>query len=315
MSPYLQRPCPACGDTTLDPASRVASTPPAEDAPFAELHDSWRGFFKDRKLFFTYRRCARCGQVYAPRYFTPDQLGALYRQMDDNTGGLPEALMVRTQRGYLDLLRDEAGALPAGGYLELGPDIGLFTREALATAAFSPCWMVEPNLAVHPVLEKLLQDREHALLADAAEIERVPDGSLALVVAIHVLDHLLEPQPLLELLARKMVPGGSILAVTHHQRSLLPRVFGPRWPAYCLQHPQLYAPASLQKSLERAGFSPVQVRATVNHFPVMYLLRHLLFAAGLGRVALPEWPGWTVGLKLGNIAGIGRKQAAHPSSS
>jgi SAM-dependent methyltransferase len=308
--PYLQRGCPACGGKALDPAWQMASAPPADHAGFAELQDSWRGFFKDRKLFFTYRRCAECGQVYAPRYFTPDQLGALYRQMDDNTGGQPEALMVRTQRGYLDLLRAEAGDLPSGGYLELGPDIGLFTREALKTADFALCWMVEPNLAVHPALEELLRGREHTLLADAAEIARVPDGSLALVVAIHVLDHLLEPQPLLEMLFRKLRPGGAILAVTHHQGSLLARMFGCRWPAYCLQHPQLYASATLERSLERAGFGPVRVRATTNYFPVMYLLRHFLFAAGLGRVSLPEWPGWTVGLKLGNIAAIGRKPAA-----
>ncbi len=304
--PYLRRVCPACGSEAADPAWGMSSEPPAETARFDDLRDSWRGFFKDRKYFFTYRRCAACGQVYAPRYFTPGQLADLYGQMEDNTGGLPEALMAKTQRGYFELLRREA-ALSPGGYLELGPDVGLFTREAMRGAEFSHFWMVEPNRAVHPVLAELLRGKTHTLLDDSAQIAQVPDASLALVAAIHVLDHLLEPQPLLELLFRKLRPGGAILAVTHHQGSAIARLFGRRWPAYCLQHPQLYAPGSLAGSLARAGFGGVQVRPTVNYFPVMYLLRHFLFAAGLGRVTLPDLPWWTVGLKLGNIAAVGRK--------
>jgi SAM-dependent methyltransferase len=304
--PYLQRGCPACGAEPIDAGWAMRSEPPAEALPFADLQASWRGFFREQKHFFTYRRCPSCAQVYSPRYFTPAQVADLYRRMDDNTAGLPEALLAKTQRGYFDLLGTEELRQP-GGFLELGPDIGLFTREAIRAQAFDRHWMVEPNLAVHPALAALLQGKEHVLLANPAQIEQVPDASLALAVAIHVLDHLLEPQKFLALLARKLRPGGSILLVTHDQRSAIARLFGRRWPAYCLQHPQLYAPFSLQGSLERAGFQQVRVRRTVNYFPVMYLLRHFFFAAGLGRVPLPALEAWTVGLKLGNIAAIGRK--------
>jgi SAM-dependent methyltransferase len=285
----------------------MASEPPAENAPFPELRDSWRGFFKETKLFFTYRRCGACGQVYAPAYFAPEQLDELYRQMDDNTAGLPEALLAKTQRGYLGLLARKG--LPPGGFLELGPDIGLFTREAMCVRAFDHYWMVEPNLAVHPVLQKLLSGRARTILSDSAAIASIPDASLSLIVAIHVLDHLAEPQTLLELLRRKLCPGGSILVVTHDQQSFLARLFGRRWPPYCLQHPQLYDATSLKKSLERAGFGQVRVRKTTNYFPVTYLLRHFLFAAGGGRIRLPELSWLNLGLRLGNIAAIATKSA------
>jgi hypothetical protein len=226
--------------------------------------------------------------------------------MDDNTAGMPEALLARTQRGYLDLLLRQA-KLPPGGYLELGPDIGLFTREALRRADFSDYWMVEPNLAVHPALDRLLSGRPHLLLGDPSGIDRVPDGSLALAVAIHVLDHLLDPGELLARLRTKLVSGGWLLAVTHDGESLMARLFGRRWPAYCLQHPQIYSAATLARSLARSGFDRVRVMKTVNYFPVTYLLRHFLFAAGLGRVPLPEFSSWAVGLKLGNIAAVGRR--------
>jgi hypothetical protein len=303
---YLQRGCPTCGKSLPDPAWRMDSVPPAEDCPFADLQSSWRSFFKDQKYFFTYRRCQSCGQVYSPRYFTPGQLAELYHRMDDNTAGMPEALLARTQRGYLDLLLRQADLKP-GGYLELGPDIGLFTREAMARAAFSHYWMVEPNEQVHPVLDRLLEGKPHALLREAAEIEQVPDNSLALAVAIHVLDHLLDPQEVLARLHAKLRSGGWLLAVTHDGESWIARLFGRRWPAYCLQHPQIYSRASLKNSLSRSGLDSVHVMKTVNHFPVTYLLRHFLFASGLGRVPLPEFPSWTIGMKLGNIAAVGRK--------
>ena len=102
----------------------MSSAPPAETAALTDLCASWRGFFREGKLFFTYRRCRRCGQVYAPLYFTPEQLAELYGRMEDNTAGLPEAPLAETQRGYFDLL---GGDFPRnGGFLELGPDIGPF---------------------------------------------------------------------------------------------------------------------------------------------------------------------------------------------
>jgi hypothetical protein len=242
--------------------------------------------------------------AFLPRYFTPAQLDELYRQMDDNAAGQDEALMLRSQLGYWRLLRQQ-DPLSSGDYLELGPDIGLFTSAAASEPALGKFWLVEPNLAVHPALKKAAGTKPHALLNDPAALDEIADGSLSLAVAIHVLDHLIEPQPLLEQLARKLMPGGQVLVVTHSERSLAARVFGVRWPAFCLQHPQLYAPDTLRRALERAGLQDLRVRRTTNYFPVVYLLRHGIFAAGLGEVSMPLPPSWTVGLKLGNIAAIG----------
>ncbi len=284
----------------------MASAPPAESLPFDDLRSSWRGFFRDRKPFFTYARCPACAQLYAPRYFTPAQLEQLYGQMDDNTGGQDESLMARAQRGYWELLRRHAKIVP-GDYLELGPDIGLFTRAALAESSLRKFWLVEPNQAVHPALQQLSGARPHAVVGDLARIAEIPDGTLALAVAIHVLDHLLEPQPLLELIARKLVPGGCVFAVTHSERSLAARIFGARWPAYCLQHPQLYAPHTLRQAFECAGLRDIRVERTTNYFPASYLLQHAAFAAGLGEFTVPVPASWVLALKLGNIAAIGQK--------
>jgi SAM-dependent methyltransferase len=303
---YLTRTCPTCGASPSADAWRLAATPPAESLPFDDLRACWRGFFRERKPFFTYLRCAACGQVYSPHYFTPAQLDELYRQMDDNTGGQDETLLVRAQRGYWHLLTRTTPLVP-GDYLELGPDIGLFTHEALAHPALEKFWLIEPNRAVHPILDQLAGTRPHAVLGDHAGLAAIPDGTLALAVAIHVLDHLLEPQALLEQIARKLKPGGCLFAVTHSQRSLAARAFGARWPAYCLQHPQLYAPATLQQAFQRAALTNIRVARTTNYFPIAYLFQHGLFAAGLGRHTIPLPATWVAALKLGNIAAVGIK--------
>ena len=300
---YLTRSCPTCGNWDSAPAS-IASTPPAESLSFDDLRAAWRGFFRERKPFFTYVRCRACGQLYSPCYFTPAQLEQLYGQMDDNTGGQDEALLARAQRGYWQLLRRTAVPVP-GDYLELGPDIGLFTREALAEPSLRKFWLVEPNRAVHPALEQLAGPRPHAILADLACLDDIPDGSISLAVAVHVLDHLLEPQELLGQIARKLAPGGHVFAVTHGERSLVARAFRARWPAYCLQHPQLYAADTLRAAFTRAGLADVRVARTTNYFPAGYLLRHALFAAGLGERRIPLPASWVLGLKLGNLAAVG----------
>jgi SAM-dependent methyltransferase len=303
---FLHRGCPACGSKTVSDRGQVGSSPPAEEMPFPELRASWRGFFQERKSFFTYVRCAECGQVYCPRYFIEAQLAELYGQMGDNTAGQDEAMLARAQRGYWRLLTRSA-TLPRGGYVELGPDIGLFTREAATSPALGPFWMIEPNRVVHPALDRLLGEKPHTLLSELGQVEQIPDGSVSLVVAIHVLDHLLEPQKLLERLARKLAPGGVLFAITHSEKSLAARAFGERWPAYCLQHPQLYSPRTLRQSYERVGLRDVRIARTTNYFPAGYLLRHFLFAARLGRVEVPLPASWIVGVKLGNIAAIGVK--------
>jgi hypothetical protein len=212
-STYLQRACPACGSQAVADQGHMASEPRGEDRTFPELRSSWRGFFQERKLFFTYVRCAACGQVYCPHYFTPSQLAELYGQMDDNTAGLDEAMLARAQRGYWKLAGRFA-PLPRGSYVEFGPDIGLFTREAMAHPAFDFCWLVEPNTAVHPALDRLLNPKPHTIFDRLEQVGQIPDGSVSLAVAIHVLDHLLEPREMLEQLVRKLAPGGVVLATT-----------------------------------------------------------------------------------------------------
>jgi hypothetical protein len=271
----LTRVCPNCGPCAA--FRSVASQPAAEDADFSVA-----------KIFFTYSRCAGCGLLYARRYLAPAAAAALYAEMPENMAGVPARLLEKTQRGYFEFFRALA---PTGGtYLEVGPDTGLFTQFVARECRFDDHVLFEPNRTVLAELTGRLRGRPHRIHPGFLDFGAVPDGSVSAAALIHVLDHLLDPLGTLRLLRRKMRPGGLAMVVVHDESSLLARVLGSRWPAYCPQHPQIFRPATLGALFERAGFRVAATSASVNHFPLAYLARHLAFALKLGRwpALLPE---------------------------
>jgi hypothetical protein len=241
----LSRPCPCCGNSVSRP-TRFRSEPPAENAVEALSEGEWAGFFKS-KIFFSYGRCASCGLLYCPVYFDEPSLAKLYGWMGDNTAGIPVPALRRTQAGYFELVRNRAAA---GDYLEIGPDIGLFSGLVARERLTSRYFLYEPNKAVWPALRSLCEPAGEVVLQDTmSNLDAVPDRSIGVAVMIHVLDHLIAPRQYLAMLAKKLRPDGLLLIVTHNEASLLARVFGGRYPIFCLQHPQLFSPATIARML------------------------------------------------------------------
>jgi SAM-dependent methyltransferase len=276
----------------------MASPRRAEAMGFDELVPCWNGFFKE-KVFFSYLRCPRCQLLFTPVFFSPDQLGELYRGMPPNMESVPESALQRTQRGYFDWLRSNATF--EGDYLEMGPDVGLFVRNCVSAGGFGRYWLFEPNRDVAPALTAAMGAEDHVLVHDMTGFDTVPEATLGAAVMVHVLDHLLDPMPTLVELRRKLQPGGKLLIVTHDESSMLRRAFGKMWPPFCLQHPQLFRPETMKTMLATAGFEKIEVKRAKNYFPISFLFQHLLWAIGVKSRHAPSFDGLTVGLRLGNM--------------
>lgn len=302
ISDFPLRHCPACGAN--EPREEMSSERRAERIKLDELRPFWSGLFKE-KVFFTYSRCGACEQLYAPRFFSADQLGELYANMAPNMEDVPGPALEATQRGYWRAAKSRQ--LPEGGYLEIGPDIGYIVRHAASEGKFDQFWLFEPNRAVHAGLADAASGRQHAISTEMDDLSPVPEGSVSLAVMIHVLDHLLDPLAILRQIEAKLRPGGVVMIVTHNERSLLRRVMGVKFPPFCLQHPELYNPDSISALLSRAGFAHVEVGRSANFFPIAFMLRQAGWAAGvdLSRLPLPKLP---VGLKLGNMITFASKR-------
>ncbi len=299
-SSFLNRVCPACG--VKPPAkTSVSSEVVAESLGFEALIPYWNGFFKD-KVFFSYSRCGGCGLLYAPVFFNGPQLERMYGQMPPNMSEVPLDALRRTQRGYFEVLKNCATL--EGGFIEVGPDIGLFTENCAKEGSFDQYWLFEPNRDVLPALSKLMGDKKFHVIHDMFGFSHVPDHAASVAVMIHVLDHLLDPVATLHELKQKLTPGAKLLLVTHDESSLLRRLFGWRWPAFCLQHPQIYNPATMRTLLNAAGYDVLKQSKTVNFFQISFLLKHLFWAVGIKVKSVPSFGNITIGLKLGNMLTI-----------
>lgn len=297
---YLKRPCPLCG-SDKGPLE-VRSARRAEDLDLDQLRPYWTGFFKGR-VFFSYKRCSGCGLLYCPVFYTQEQLKMLYASMAPNMDVVPNNALRGTQAGYYDALK-QYGLTGGGDYIEIGPDVGLFTEHAVNGGQFTKFWLFEPNLAVLPQLTMLMGDHKHQFVHDLFDLDKVPDYCASLVVMIHVLDHLLDPLATLREIKAKMIPNGRLVIVTHNEGSALARLLGSRWPAYCVQHPQVYRPASMAKLLTAAGFSSLRIEKTINIFPVQFLIKQALWAIKFEVTSVPKLGGAAIGLKLGNIISL-----------
>jgi hypothetical protein len=299
---YLKRSCPCCFSNSFK-KNIVESPKKAENLSLGELKKSWFGFFKE-KVIFSYRRCSNCELLYCPTFFTDNQLKKLYAEMPANMDEVPLPSLKKTQYGYFKHLKEHTKL--NGEMLEIGPDIGLFTKNCVTEGNFSKFWLFEPNKMVKKTLEKLVEGIPSHVEHDMFNFNGVPDKALSTVVMIHVLDHLLDPIHTLKTIKSKLKENSQILVVTHDESSILRKIFGWRWPAFCLQHPQIYNKCTTKKLFESAGFEIITQKKTVNYFKVSFLFKHLLWALGFKVKSVPSFFNLNVGLKLGNILTIAK---------
>ncbi len=307
MRPALHlRACPLCGSHACRP--EIGAAHDTDTRSLDELRQFWFGIDKARH-FFTYYRC-QCGMLFNPVFFDDAQLHDLYSAMPPNMDQVPSAAIIATQRGYFEAAMAEA--LTEGSYLEIGPDVGHIATEAARRNLFDRFWLFEPNRAVHKTLASGLKGRDARIVGSMSGLSVVPDASVSLAVMVHVLDHLLDPAHMLETILAKLRPDGLLMLVTHNEDSLLRRALGRRWPAFCLQHPELYNPRTIRLMLHRAGYSDVSVTGSTNHFPIDFLGRQLAAAFGI-KQRLPL-PSWTLKLQLGNMLTLARRADAQAAS-
>jgi SAM-dependent methyltransferase len=292
---YENRSCPVCGSRSAK--EEVHSARRAEALPFEGLRPFWSGFFKE-KVFFSYARCDTCQLLFTPSFFTEEQLESLYAEMAPNMDVVPSKAIDATQRGYFDVA--VRAARLDGGYLEIGPDVGYIVEQAVREGSFDHFWLFEPNRNVHDVLADATQGRPHTISADMTDLSAVPDGSIGLTLMVHVLDHLLDPVETLRQIRKKLRPDAKLVIVTHNEASALRYIMGTRWPPFCLQHPEVYNPASMRAMLAKAGYGTVQVSRSKNYFPIDFMVRQAAWTMGVRLDKLPL-PKASIGLRLGNI--------------
>jgi len=241
---YFNRWCPNCDDDTSNKRDlfEVVAKQPAETTDFTEISKRFVGF-SDEQIFFSYVRCEKCSILYNSIYFSAEQLETLYKSMPDNGGGENLEHLSRTQRGYVRTL--SLDKTTSGNWLDLGADIGLFAAELRAQAPNIVVNAIEPNIDVHAVLQESI-GQSGIISTGWADM---PEQRYLGISAIHVLDHLVDLKTELLRIANHLEVGGVFIAVVHNEKSFMRKILRKKWPPFCLQHPQLFSPLTLSKTL------------------------------------------------------------------
>ena len=295
---YLNRKCPSCVQK-IECAPEIGSKIPAERMLLEDLSQCWNGLYKE-KVFFTYYRCSKCGLLFNKEYFDDGQLSYLYSKMPPNMDDVEPDALQKTQSAYFKSFEKYIPGY--GGFLEIGPDVGLFLKDCVKNKNFEKYWLFEPNEAVEESLRSIVGGRNFTISREMTSFQIIPDGSLSTVVMIHVFDHLIDPVKALVDLRKKLTKDAKIMIVTHDESSLLRRVLKAKWPPFCLQHPQIYSGSSIKSLVSVAGFRVVKQIKTKNYFSIRFLIKNIFWLVGI-KLDI-KFLKISVGLRLGNIMTI-----------
>jgi SAM-dependent methyltransferase len=228
------------------------------------------------------QQCEACDLVFATAYGDPEEIYVEGYLTGDTEFGLDLFHPL-----FQDFLEFAAGkrldviesARPERGSLL---DVGCGSGEVLV-AAQRRGWTVagaEPVPQSAEIAQGRGLDVRAALLQDAD----LPEGSWDVVTAFHVLEHITEGADFLRLLSRWTRPGGLVVVEVPNWASYDRARKGADWPGVRpLEHVAHYSPATLRRTMERAGLEPVLVRT------LGFLWEHQTIDEQLEDLAIRRW--------------------------
>ena len=302
QSDWIVRSCPNCESNSVSDSPVAKSARPAESMTFAEVKANFVGLRSDQ-IFFSYFRCRECELLYAPKYFSENQLAELYREMPDNLMGEDKATVSKTQSGYVNWVSKKVSQID--NYLEIGPDIGLVAGEVQKKFKVQGSVMIEPNKSVHNDLKENLSNSRVEVYEYISELKS--SDKFDLMAGIHVYDHLLDPvKDLLEMRSHA-TDQANLLIVVHDEKSLLRKAMKSKWPPFCLQHPQLYNPSTLREILRKAGWELEHLSKSTNWWHLDHFAEMGSWVIGLPTKWSKILPSVELPTRLGNMIALARR--------
>jgi hypothetical protein len=274
----------------------------AELMSWIEVKDFFIGLRNDQ-VFFSYYRCQECELLYCPWYFSKDQIALLYAAMPDNTMGEDKSTVSRTQSAYANWIMSRKNTSNKR-YLEVGPDIGLVANQIVKINKPEFVSFLEPNRSVRAELLESVAAVESKEVVDF--IDELVTKDFSLIVGVHVYDHLLDPVGDLANLRTRVEVGASLSIVVHNESSLLRKCMGPKWPPFCLQHPQLFNPQTQKKLFAKSGWELLEVKRSTNWYHMKYFVSMVASILGLSTSISKVFPNIEFPIRLGNTISMAK---------
>jgi SAM-dependent methyltransferase len=245
---------------------------------------------------FPILRCPACGvgkthlsagfsteSIYTEEYFQGGQA-------DGYSDYIGSEAVLRAEFGAAVKALRRAGA-SGGKLLELGCAYGFFLAEA------KPYFDVR-GIEVSESAARFCRSRGLDVEQGSLTEEYVGrSGPFDAVVMLDVVEHLPEPDRVLELVRGGMKPGGKLLLTTGDWESALSRIMGKRWRLMTPpQHTFFFSPRTMSAMLARVGFDVIECRKPWKTVPFGLILYQLGRILGMSKP--PRLDGVSLGLPV-----------------
>lgn len=255
----------------------------------------------ERGLFvkdgFRHVKCLKCGMIYVSLILREDVSEKYWREELSWVGVLNSSLQVQ-----LDTLKYNYGldlvepVLTGRSLLDIGSGPGGFLRVAQGrgweTRAMEMNWESSKQMA----------EAGFQLIVKHLELKDLPPQSFDLISFWEVLEHLADPQKMLDEARALLVTDGLLLILVPNVHSLVTRLLHEKSNTFGgHSHLNHFTPQSLTMLLENKGFSVLEMETVITELGTIN--NHLAFEDPYGGQAPSSWEGLTPELIHQNMWG------------
>lgn len=253
-------PCCICGTSERE-LRFVATTQPCPGLPSSGPYGG----------HYQINVCKGCGLNYSSPIFDERDVQALYTGYSEANVADDEIANVRaTMKGYYELGRPFLSQRKRA--LDIGCDIGLLL-EVMRDDGFEELHGLEP---VAVARERALLRVPSAKISDAFhEDVAFEQNSFDMITLIHVVDHLVHPNAILDRVLTDLRPGGVCVAVVHDIQSPLARLTGERFPVFNYFHHYFFSKRTFHALFAERGFEVLRVAPTRNCYSLSFFIERI----------------------------------------
>lgn len=253
--------------------------------------------------------CKGCGLIYSSPILDEREVNELYTEYSEANVAHKEIQNVRaTMKGYYDLARPFIQQRERA--LDIGCDIGLLL-EAMREDGFKELHGLEPVAVARDQAVKRVAAAK--ISGDFYENTKFAKDSFDMITLIHVVDHLVHPNNVVDRVYANLRPGGICIAVVHNVESQLARLMGERFPVFNYFHHYFFSKRTLTALFAGRGFEVLRVTPTRNRYSLAFFIERTPFLPvslrqsiarlshrlGVGHISLS--------ISVGNIGIVARK--------
>ncbi len=270
--------CPACSDAARQP------------------------FFA--KFDFDFVSCTACRTIYMTPRPSPAVMAAYYADSENYafwaTHIFPASEAARREKIHKPWLERVIGycdrhGVARGTLVEVGPGFGTFAALAGGTNAFARV------IAVEPTPEMAAACRKRGVTVIEKRIEDIADelGTVDVLVAFEVIEHLFAPRQFVAQCARLIRPGGLLILSCPNGQGFDIALLGAKALAVDAEHVNLFNPESLSQLVAAHGFAVLEAttpgRLDAEFVREAALKGEISLDPFLQRVLIDEWDrlGWS----------------------